>query len=202
MPSTARWGIIFPGYGRQQNDDDRQHGADHHDRHVVVGARHDHHRQHSARLGFREIGVFGWPSTDDDPAAILRAGKPRCREISSYPRSKHLVCCSCRDHGPRLTWCVNSKWRRGIPLARFEQLTLNICVDQLYARRNKMVAAAHELPASGCALEVDGRFKAEFATRDGAKTGAEELKKRFPMLRIRIYDAETETREEVQLPPV
>ncbi|MBK3662630.1 hypothetical protein JJE66_15450 [Bradyrhizobium diazoefficiens] len=60
-----------------------------------------------------------------------------------------------------------------------------------------MVAAAGELPASGYALEVDGRLKAEFATRDGAKSGAEELKKRFPMLRIRIYDAETKTREEI-----
>lgn len=60
-----------------------------------------------------------------------------------------------------------------------------------------MVAAARELLASGYALEVDGRLKAEFATKDGAKTGAEELKKRFPMLRIRIYDAETKTREEI-----
>ena len=65
-----------------------------------------------------------------------------------------------------------------------------------------MVAATCELPASGYALEVDGRLKAEFATRDGAKTGAEELKKRFPMLRIKIYDAQTKTREEVQLPRV
>jgi hypothetical protein len=39
-----------------------------------------------------------------------------------------------------------------------------------------MVAAARELPALGYALEVDGRLKAEFATRDGAKAGAEELK--------------------------
>ena len=62
-----------------------------------------------------------------------------------------------------------------------------------------MVAAARDLPASGYALEVDGRLKAEFATRDGAKTGAEELKKRFPMLKIRIYDAQTKTREEVEL---
>ena len=54
-----------------------------------------------------------------------------------------------------------------------------------------MVAAARELPASGYALEVDGRLKAEFATRDGAKAGAEELKKRFPMLRVRVYDAQT-----------
>jgi hypothetical protein len=63
-----------------------------------------------------------------------------------------------------------------------------------------MVATAHDLPASGYALEVDGRLKAEFATWDGAKTGAEELKKRFPMLQIRIYDAQTKTREEVLFP--
>ena len=63
-----------------------------------------------------------------------------------------------------------------------------------------MVAAARELPASGYALEVDGRLKAEFATRDGAKAGAEELKKRFPMLRVRVYDALSKTREEVELP--
>ena len=63
-----------------------------------------------------------------------------------------------------------------------------------------MVAAARELPVSGYALEIDGRLKAEFATRDGAKAGAEELKKRFPMLQVRIYDAVTKAREEVQLP--
>jgi hypothetical protein len=62
-----------------------------------------------------------------------------------------------------------------------------------------MVAATGELPTSGYALEVDGRLKAEFTTRDGAKTGAEELKRRFPMLRVRIYDAQTMTREEVLL---
>jgi hypothetical protein len=62
-----------------------------------------------------------------------------------------------------------------------------------------MVAAARELPTSGYALEVDGRLKAEFTTKDGARAGAEELKKRFPMLRVKIYDAETRTREEVSL---
>ena len=63
-----------------------------------------------------------------------------------------------------------------------------------------MVPTGHDLPASGYALEVDGRLKAEFATRDGAEMGAVELKKRFPMLRIKIYDAQTKTREEVLLP--
>ena len=63
-----------------------------------------------------------------------------------------------------------------------------------------MVVVARDVPASGYALEVDGRLKAEFATRDGAKAGADELKKRFPKLRVRIYDAQTKTREEIQLP--
>ncbi|MGY4572107.1 hypothetical protein [Bradyrhizobium sp. USDA 3256] len=60
-----------------------------------------------------------------------------------------------------------------------------------------MAAATRELPVSGYALEVDGRFKAEFTTRDGAKAGGEELKKRFPLLQIRIYDAQTHAREEI-----
>jgi hypothetical protein len=58
----------------------------------------------------------------------------------------------------------------------------------------KMVAANRELPASGYALEVDGRLKAEFAT---ARAGREELKTLLPMLQIRIYDAQTNAREEI-----
>ena len=63
-----------------------------------------------------------------------------------------------------------------------------------------MVAVACELPNTGDALEVDGRLKIEFETKGGAWTGAEELKKRFPMLRVKVYDAETKTIEEFQLP--
>ncbi|WP_076862188.1 hypothetical protein [Bradyrhizobium mercantei] len=63
-----------------------------------------------------------------------------------------------------------------------------------------MVAATPRLPASGYALEVDGRLKVEFTTRDGAMAGGEELKKRFPRLQIRIYDAETKAREEIRIP--
>ena len=62
-----------------------------------------------------------------------------------------------------------------------------------------MAPATRELPTFGYALEVDGRPKAEFATRDGARTGGEELKKRFPMLQIRIYDAQTNAREEIEI---
>ena len=62
-----------------------------------------------------------------------------------------------------------------------------------------MVATVPVMPTSGYTLEVDGRLKTEFATRDGAWAGGQELKKRFPALSVRIYDAQTRTREEVQL---
>jgi len=60
-----------------------------------------------------------------------------------------------------------------------------------------MVGMTPELPDQGYALEVDGRMRAEFATRDGARARGQELKKRFPMLRVRIYDAQAKTREEI-----
>jgi hypothetical protein len=62
-----------------------------------------------------------------------------------------------------------------------------------------MVAVTRELPNTGYALEVDGRLKTEFETKEGARTGAQELKKRFPMLRVKVYYAETKTTEEIQL---
>ena len=84
-----------------------------------------------------------------------------------------------------------------VALAWFGRLTLTITPIASLHTRKKMVAANRELPASGYALEVDGRLKAEFATKDGARAGGEELKKRFPMLQIRIYDAQTNAREEI-----
>jgi hypothetical protein len=62
-----------------------------------------------------------------------------------------------------------------------------------------MVAISSEPNVSGYAIEVDGRVKAEFSTRDGAIAGAAELKRRFPMLRVRVYDAATMMREAIVL---
>jgi hypothetical protein len=45
------------------------------------------------------------------------------------------------------------------------------------------------LPTNGFALVVDGRIKTEFSTREGAEQGALDLKRRFPMLQIGVYDA-------------
>jgi hypothetical protein len=60
-----------------------------------------------------------------------------------------------------------------------------------------------DAPASetktGYALEVDGRIKTEFQTKEGAKKGAVELKSRFPKLQIKIFDVSAKTREPVEI---
>jgi hypothetical protein len=53
----------------------------------------------------------------------------------------------------------------------------------------------------GYALIVDGHVKSEFKTKEGAEKGARELKRRFPMLQIKVYDAEAKRNEEVALLP-
>jgi hypothetical protein len=62
-----------------------------------------------------------------------------------------------------------------------------------------MGVVARELPVSGYAIEVDGRPKIEFESKGGALAGAEDQKTRFPMLQVKIYDAQTKTREEIHL---
>jgi hypothetical protein len=47
----------------------------------------------------------------------------------------------------------------------------------------------NDLPTDGYALIVDGRMKSEFTTREGVDAGARDLKRRFPVLQIRVYDA-------------
>ena len=61
-----------------------------------------------------------------------------------------------------------------------------------------MPPRSNELRKTAFAVEIDGRTKAEFNTREGVENGAIELKRRFPALRIRLYDAETQSRHEVQ----
>ena len=56
-----------------------------------------------------------------------------------------------------------------------------------------MPARNLELPKTGYAIEIDGILKSQFATKKGAEDGAIELKRRFPKVRIRIYDATQQT---------
>jgi hypothetical protein len=65
----------------------------------------------------------------------------------------------------------------------------------------RMPGQTNKLPKSGFALEIDGRLKAEFSTKEGAEHGAIELKRRFPMLQIRIYDAAAQLRHDLPVSP-
>jgi hypothetical protein len=44
-------------------------------------------------------------------------------------------------------------------------------------------------------------MKAQFKTREGAQKSAEDLKRRFPMLQIKVYDAEAKRSHRIVLPP-
>ena len=52
-------------------------------------------------------------------------------------------------------------------------------------------------PANRLRHRIDGLLKTEFSTGEGAMRGALELKRRFPMLQIRIYDAGAKSRHEL-----
>ena len=56
-----------------------------------------------------------------------------------------------------------------------------------------------DLPTSGYALIVDGHSKAIFASKDQALKAAKDLKGRFPMLQIKVYDAESKRSEKIEL---
>ena len=55
------------------------------------------------------------------------------------------------------------------------------------------------LPTNGFALIVDGQTKREFDMQDRAMKAAMELKGRFPMLQVKVYDAETKQSETIEL---
>jgi hypothetical protein len=59
--------------------------------------------------------------------------------------------------------------------------------------------AVPSLPTNGFALIVDGQAKAEFETRDQAREAATDLKRRFPMLQVKIYDAQDGRSESIAL---
>jgi len=62
-----------------------------------------------------------------------------------------------------------------------------------------MSRAGTGLPASGYALIVDGQAKREFDTHDSALKAAKDLKRRFPKLQVKVYDAERKHSEKIEI---
>jgi hypothetical protein len=59
--------------------------------------------------------------------------------------------------------------------------------------------SANILPADGYVLEVDGKFKSEFESSAAAMKAGLELKKKYPQIQVKVYDAKERTRTLVEL---
>jgi hypothetical protein len=52
----------------------------------------------------------------------------------------------------------------------------------------------------GYVLEVYGKFKSEYESSEAALKAGLELKKKYPHIQVRVYDAKERTRTLVELP--
>jgi hypothetical protein len=57
-------------------------------------------------------------------------------------------------------------------------------------------------PTEGYILEVDGKFKSEYETSEAAMKAGLELKKKYPHIQVKVYDAKELTRTLVELSAV
>lgn len=56
------------------------------------------------------------------------------------------------------------------------------------------------LPSEGFGLEIDGKMKSHYATLEAATKAGLELKKKFPLIQVKTFDAKERTRHPVELP--
>ena len=60
--------------------------------------------------------------------------------------------------------------------------------------------SANVLPTEGYFLKVDGKFKSEYESSEAAMKAGLELKKKYPHIQVRVYDAKEGMRTLVELP--
>jgi hypothetical protein len=60
--------------------------------------------------------------------------------------------------------------------------------------------SANLLPTEGYVLEIDGKYKTEYETSEQALKAGLELKKKFPYIQVRVYDAKERTYTPVEVP--
>ncbi len=69
--------------------------------------------------------------------------------------------------------------------------------EEIEAQRPRNIPA-NTLPTHGFALEVDAKIKSQHPTLEAAMLVATELKRKFPMIQVTIYDAAAKTRTLVE----
>ena len=70
--------------------------------------------------------------------------------------------------------------------------------DDVSATRPKN-PPANLRPTEGYILEVDGKFKTEYETSAAATKVGLELKKKYPLIQVKVYDAKGRIRTQVEL---
>jgi len=58
---------------------------------------------------------------------------------------------------------------------------------------------ANVLPTEGYVLEIDGKFKSEYKTSEAAMKAGLDLKKKYPHIQVKVYDAKERTWTPVEL---
>ena len=58
---------------------------------------------------------------------------------------------------------------------------------------------ANVLPSDGYGLEVDGKVKAQYETADAAAKVGLELKRKYPQIQVKVFDAKERTRTAIEL---
>lgn len=76
--------------------------------------------------------------------------------------------------------------------------TLHKPPEQSEELRPRNAQRADITPTAGFAMVVDGKLKSSFAEEGSARAAGAELLKKFPMLRVEIYNAETKVRSKVE----
>ena len=59
---------------------------------------------------------------------------------------------------------------------------------------------ANAVLTEGFGLEIDGKMKSQHESSDAAMKAGLELKKRFPVIQVKVLDAKEQTRTIVELP--
>ena len=59
--------------------------------------------------------------------------------------------------------------------------------------------SANARPTDGYILEVDGKFKSKYESAAAAMKVSLELKKKYPLIQVKVYDAKERTRTPVEL---
>jgi hypothetical protein len=59
--------------------------------------------------------------------------------------------------------------------------------------------SANLRPTEGYILEIDGKFKSEYENSEAALKVGLELKKKYPHIQVKVYDAKERTRTPVEL---